>query len=135
MNELVVDSSVMVCALAKKTATAAVLRARLAATRCHAPHLVDAEVGQVLRRLARCGELDADEALTALRMLKHAVEERYPQAGAIAELSWSMRENLSYYDGLYVGLAAVLRIPLLTLDAGLAGAPSLPCEIELIVDE
>jgi predicted nucleic acid-binding protein len=135
VNDLVVDASALVCALVGSTATAANLRERLGTTYCHAPHVVDAEVGQTLRRKAQCGELDADKALTALRMLKHTVDDRYPQAGSIAELAWSMRENLSYYDGLYVGLAAVLRVPLLTLDARLAGAPNLPCEVEVMVDE
>lgn len=134
MNDLVIDASVLVCALTGTTATAAQLRDRLATTRCHAPHLVDAEVGQALRRQTRCGELDEAKAVTALRMLKHAVEERYPQAVGLAELAWSMRENVSYYDGLYAGLAAILRLPLLTMDARLARAPNLPCEVELVTD-
>jgi predicted nucleic acid-binding protein len=134
VNDAVVDASVLVCALAENSARAASVRERLAVTECHAPHLVDAEVGQALRRMTRSGKLDADQAVTALRALKDAVEERYPQAIALAELSWSMRDNLTYYDGLYVGLAAILRIPLLTLDARLAKAPNLPCEVELVAD-
>lgn len=134
MNDLVVDASALVKALSETTAGAAELRDRLAMSHCHAPHLVDAEVGQVLRRKERRGELEADAALGALRLCRLAVAERYPLNTALAELAWSMRDNVTYYDGLYVGLAAILRVPLLTLDARLAKAPSLPCEVELVAD-
>lgn len=132
MADLVVDASVVVCALAETTDEAKALRDRLAKTSCHAPHVVDAEVGHALRRLERLGQVEPDAALTALRMLRHVVTSRYPQGGALAELAWSMRENVSYYDALYVSLAAILRIPLLTMDTRLAGAPGLACEVELV---
>lgn len=134
VNATVVDASVLVSAVSETTPVATELRRRLAATYCHAPHLLDAEVGQALRRKERCGELDADTALAALRQCRRTVYKRYPLGTALAELAWSMRENVSYYDGLYVGLAAILRLPLLTLDARLAAAPNLPCEVELVAD-
>jgi predicted nucleic acid-binding protein len=134
MNDLVTDASALVCALTGTTDKAAIMRGRMARTQCHAPHVVDAEVGHVMRRQERSGQLGPDQALNALRTLRLLVQHRYPQDGAIAELAWSMREDLSYYDALYVALAAVLRIPLLTLDARLAKAPGLPCEVELVVD-
>ena len=49
---LVVDASAMIVALLGRSGQAAALRRRLAAEVCHAPHLIDAEVGNVLR-LAR----------------------------------------------------------------------------------
>jgi predicted nucleic acid-binding protein len=36
------------------------------------------------------------------------------------------------YDGLYVALAEVADVGLLTADSGLATAPGLQCEIELL---
>jgi predicted nucleic acid-binding protein len=134
MDDLVTDASTWVCALTGTTTIAADLRTRLVSSRCHAPHVVDAEVGHVLRRRERCGALEPDTALTALRLLRTAVDERYPHAGPIAELAWTQRKNLSYYDALYVALSSALRIPLLTLDARLANAPNLPCEVELLID-
>ncbi len=45
---------------------------------------------------------------------------------------WALRDNVTYYDALYVALAARLGYPLLTADARLARAPGLPCAVELI---
>jgi predicted nucleic acid-binding protein len=52
--------------------------------------------------------------------------------GPLAPTGWSLRHDFSYYDALYVALAARLRAPLLTADERLANAPGLPCEVELI---
>ena len=43
-----------------------------------------------------------------------------------------LRDNVTYYDALYVALAARLGYPLLTADARLARAPGLPCAVELV---
>ena len=43
-----------------------------------------------------------------------------------------LRDNSTFYDALYVALADVLSAPLLTADHRLAGAPGLPCAIELV---
>jgi predicted nucleic acid-binding protein len=134
-DEVVTDASTLVCALTRHTETADGLRRRLAAAHCHAPHVVDAEVGHAFRRKERRGELDSDEARIALRKLPGLVDDRYPHTGLIAELAWLQRDNLTYYDALYVAVAAALRVPLLTLDARLAKAPNLPCEVELLVDD
>jgi predicted nucleic acid-binding protein len=135
MNDLVIDASSAVCALTGTTVTAAVLRERLASSRCHAPHLIDAEVGHALRRKLLNGQLSSDTAMVALRLLRNTVHTRYPHVGAVAELAWLMRENLTYYDALYVAVAAALRVPLLTLDSRLAGTPGLPCEVEVLIDQ
>jgi predicted nucleic acid-binding protein len=50
---VVVDASALVTALVGRSAGARALRRRLAAEVCHAPHLIDAEVGNVLRRRVR----------------------------------------------------------------------------------
>ena len=50
----------------------------------------------------------------------------------MAEVAWTLRNNVTYYDALYVALAARLGYPLLTADARLARAPGLPCAVELI---
>ena len=46
--------------------------------------------------------------------------------------AWALRDNVTYYDALYVALAARLGYPLLTADARLARAPGLPCAVELV---
>lgn len=37
-----------------------------------------------------------------------------------------------FYDALYVALAVLLDLPLVTGDVRLSGAPGLPCPIELV---
>jgi predicted nucleic acid-binding protein len=132
VNDLVTDASTLVCALTGSTETSAGLVERLAGSRCHAPHVVDAEVGHALRRKERQGAIDPEGALEALRQLGRAVDKRYPHTGAIAELAWQQRDRLSFYDSLYVSLATMLGVPLLTMDARLARCHDLPCEVELI---
>lgn len=132
MSACVVDASALIHAVADKTREAAALRARLTRTRVHAPHLIDAEVGNALRRYERQRLLDANEATLALRAGRALVDERCPQAGPIGDAAWAMRHNLSFYDALYVALAAALELPLLTADARLRSAPALPCQLELV---
>lgn len=131
MTEVVLDASVAVTALAGGSAEARALRSRLDGTVCHAPHLVDAEVGSVLRRRTASGDLTRSLAEAALRGVSALIDERYPH-GPLSAAAWGLRNNVSYYDALYVALAARLGVPLLTADARLARAPGLPCDVEVI---
>jgi predicted nucleic acid-binding protein len=132
-DEVVTDASALVHALLRPTKAAEDLAERLGVAHCHAPHVVDAEVGHAFRRRERRGELASDEAQLLLRELEGLIDDRYPHTGLITELAWLQRDNLTYYDALYVSLAAMLKVPLLTLDARLAKAPNLPCEVELLI--
>jgi len=128
----VLDASAMILALGGKTDAASALRTRLVGVRKHAPHLIDAEVGNVLRRHEREGRLSAEEALLAFRAARALVDHRHPHGGPLGELAWTWRHNLSFYDALYVGLAVLLDLPLLTGDVRLSRAPALSCTIELV---
>jgi predicted nucleic acid-binding protein len=132
VTDCVLDASALVLALIGRTDPAAVLRARLPGLRRHAPHLIDAEAGNVLRRHRRAALITDDEAHTALRAGQLLVELRYPHTGPLAELAWTLRDRLSFYDALYVALAATLRAPLLTCDTRLARAADLPCAVETV---
>ncbi|MBA2695395.1 MAG: type II toxin-antitoxin system VapC family toxin [Actinobacteria bacterium] len=132
MSECVLDASSLLLALSGKTTEAVLLRKQLAGARTHAPHLIDAEVGNVLRRHERQGLLSPEEALLALRAAPAVVDHRYPHGAPLSEMAWSLRHNLSFYDGLYVALAALLDLPLLTADGRLGRAPGLPCTVELV---
>jgi predicted nucleic acid-binding protein len=96
-----------------------------------APHLVDAEVGQALRGVVRAGELTAKAAAAALTDLMEMRLQRVSHH-LLAGRAWELRENVSFYDALYVALAEQLEAPLVTLDAKLAKAPGLRAEIELV---
>jgi predicted nucleic acid-binding protein len=132
VTDYVVDASALVLALAGRTDDAVRLRARLPGMRWHAPHLIDAEVGNVLRRHEQAGLLGGAEAGAALRAAGTLVDHRYPHSGALGERAWALRDNLSFYDALYVALAATLDLPLLTADARLSKAPRLPCRVEVV---
>jgi len=132
VTERVIDASVLAYALTGKAPEADSLRALLRRTDCHAPHLIDAELGNVLRRRVRAGDVRTNQARTALRAARDVIDFRYPHVGALADLAWSWRDNLSFYDALYVALAVRLDLPLVTGDGRLSRVPALPCSIELI---
>ena len=132
MSEYVIDATAAVSALARKDADGIAMHKRIIEATCHAPHLLDAEVGHVLRRGERAGEISEQTARTALRALPEMIEYRYPHTGRLAEHAWDLRHTITFYDGLYVALAAVLEVPLLTGDVRLSKAPGLSCAIMLI---
>lgn len=131
-DDYVLDASALVLALVGKSAEADHLRKRLPRMRRHAPHLIDAEAGNVLRRHEQSGRISADEARSALRAGHALIEHRYPHLGPLAEIAWEHRGNLSFYDALYVALAVRLGVPLLTADAKLGRVPGLGCEVEVV---
>jgi len=86
-----------------------------------APHLIDAEVGQALRREVASGRLGGDAAGEALLDLGRMPLRRIDHVGLLHR-AWELRHNVSFYDSLYVALAELLEAPLLTLDRRLARA-------------
>ncbi len=96
-----------------------------------APHLIDAEVGNSLRRLVATGRVEDQRAATALRNLERFPLRRVVHAGLL-DRTWRLRHNFSFYDGLYVSLAEQLRTPLLTLDARLAKAAAAATGIDVV---
>jgi predicted nucleic acid-binding protein len=96
-----------------------------------APHLIDAEVGHSLRRRAAAHGLPDDHAAAALRELVALRLRRVVHTGLV-ERAWSLRHNLSFYDGLYVALAEQLGVPLLTLDVRLAKAVPAVARVEVL---
>lgn len=93
-----------------------------------APELIDAEVGQVLRRIVARGELTAAAGRSALDDLVGLPLVRAPHAGLMRR-AWALRENVSFYDALYVALAEAVGEPLVTLDRRLAGASGVAADV------
>ncbi|MGH3882079.1 MAG: type II toxin-antitoxin system VapC family toxin [Pseudonocardiaceae bacterium] len=50
----------------------------------------------------------------------------------LARRAWDLRHAITFYDGLYVALAAQLDLPLLTADIRLSKVPGLSCRVMLI---
>ena len=126
---LVVDASALVLAVVADTPAGSRVRDRLRRSRVHAPHLVDAEVGHVLRRQVLRGELGAEQAGDCRRFAEAIVEERHDHTGPLAAWAWANRDRLSFYDALFAGLAALLECPLLTVDLRLRRGASPDVEI------
>jgi predicted nucleic acid-binding protein len=129
---IVVDASALLEALLRTPAAEAV-EARLFDPRrtLHAPHLLDVEVAQVLRRYAAAGEIDQERGRAALADLADFPLRRYPHTFLLARV-WELRNNLTAYDAVYVALAEALGAPLLTCDRRLAGAAGHRARIELV---
>jgi predicted nucleic acid-binding protein len=101
-----------------------------AAESLHAPHLLDVEVAQILRRFVRHGELAADRARQALEDLASLPVERYSHEIVLCR-AWELRENLTAYDAVYVALAEVLGATLLTRDTRISRAPGHAARVEV----
>lgn len=80
-----------------------------------APHLIDAEVGQVLRRYTINGDLSHGEATSRISDFLDLPIERYPHIRLLPR-AFEFRSNLTVYDGLYLALAEALDCRLLTGD-------------------
>ena len=96
----------------------------------HAPHLLDIEVAQVMRRLRRDRAISAQRAGEAMQDLLDARIARYPHTLVLPRV-WQLRYNLSAYDAAYVALAETLNAQLITRDSRLASTPGHSATIEL----
>lgn len=87
----------------------------------HAPHLLDVEVTQVLRRYVRDKAITARRGQEALEDLADMPLSRYPHDLLIPRI-WELRATLTAYDAAYVALAELLDARLLTCDGKIASA-------------
>jgi len=97
----------------------------------HSPHLVDVEVTQGLRRLARVREVSPDRAAEAIADLADLDLHRHPHLDLLSR-AWKLRENVTAYDAMYVALAEALDAPIVTCDTPLAKAPGHRAHIDVI---
>ena len=97
----------------------------------HAPHLVDVEITQGLRRLVRTGEVSAGRADEAIADLTDLDLHRHAHLDLLGR-AWKLRDNISAYDAMYVALAEAIEAPMVTCDGPLAKAPGHRARIEVI---
>lgn len=105
------------------------IRHRLRGERLVAPELIDVEVGSVLRRQNRSGQI-ADRCATQRLMIWPRLR-RAAHIGLLGRC-WELRQNLTFYNAAYVALAESLQITLFTGDRGLGRATGPLCRIETI---
>ncbi|MHB8656066.1 MAG: type II toxin-antitoxin system VapC family toxin [Terriglobia bacterium] len=119
---IVVDASAVLEVLLQTPAASRVSQRMFApGESLHAPHLLDVEIAQVLRRYARSGTITADRGAEALADLADLPLNRYPHFILLPRI-WQLRHNLTAYDAAYLALAEALDAPLLTRDRALASA-------------
>ena len=97
----------------------------------HAPHLLDVEVAQVLRRYVRDRTITPQRGQEALEDLGDLPLNRYPHDFLIPRV-WELRATLTAYDAIYVALAELLDAPLLTCDGRIASAPGHHANVDVI---
>ena len=129
---IVVDASAVLEALLRTPAAASVERRLFEPSQTlHAPHLLDVEVAQVVRRYAGNGDIDAERGRMALADLADFPVHRYPHDFLLQRV-WDLWNNFTAYDAMYVALAEALDAPLLTRDKRLAASPGHHARIDLI---
>jgi predicted nucleic acid-binding protein len=117
---IVVDASAVLEMILNRPAAPALRRRLLhSGELLHAPHLIDVEVLQVIRRYLLAGNLDEQRATEAMRDHLDLPIERYPHDVLFSRI-WQLRTNLTAYDAAYVALAEALDATLLTADVRLA---------------
>ncbi|MFZ0889498.1 MAG: type II toxin-antitoxin system VapC family toxin [Candidatus Binataceae bacterium] len=129
---IVLDASAAI-ELLLRTSTGSRVEARVFApgVSLHAPHLIDVEVAQVLRRYVAAGAIAPSRGNDALQDLRDISLIRYPH-DVLLERIWQLRGNLTAYDAAYVALAEALDAPLLTCDRKLKSPASHRARVEVI---
>ena len=121
MTSFVIDS----CAVAEvlmKTQLGNVVSRTIRNCRLFAPELMDAEVLATLRRAVNRKTMTERDALIAVDLLSEWPITRLSHA-PFNMMVWGDRHNVSPYDALYLAVARVLELPLITIDARLSRAP------------
>jgi len=96
-----------------------------------APHLLDIEVAQVLRRYVAARHITRTRGEEAMQDLLDLPLTRYPHDLLLWRI-WDLRHALTAYDAAYVALAEVLGAPLITCDRKMASASGHSAVIEVI---
>ena len=96
----------------------------------HAPHLLTAEVAQVIRRFESRQRIDADRGAAAITDTTDLDITYYDHVPLLPRV-WTLRRNATAYDALYLSLAEALDAPLLTGDSALQAVPGHGALIEV----
>ncbi len=97
----------------------------------HAPHLLELEALQAIRRLTLAGEISVGRAEAALIALLDLRLIRHEHTAFIGRM-WELRTSMTAYDAAYIALAEGLPAVLLTCDRKLARAHGHRAHIELL---
>ncbi len=84
-----------------------------------APHLLDVEIAQVLRRYVRSAAITPERGAEALQDLADLPLQRYPHFVLLPRI-WELLNTLTAYDAAYLALAEALDATLVTRDRALS---------------
>ena len=96
----------------------------------HAPHLLDLEFAQAVRKLVRENTISVGRGQQVLGNLLRLRIVRYPHSMLLSRV-WQLRNNLTAYDAAYVALAEELGASLITCDAKLHHAHGHRANVEV----
>lgn len=96
-----------------------------------APHLLDVEVAQVLRRFVREKTITPQRGQEALDDFGDLPLNRYPHDFLIPRV-WELRATLTAHDAVYLALAELLDAHLLTCDRWIASSSGHRATIETV---
>jgi predicted nucleic acid-binding protein len=129
---IVVDASIAAEILLGRPGDAAALERLFGTTEdMHAPQLFSVEVANVIRGAWLDRDI-SDEAgqmaISFLRAFPISLHSHEP----LLDRAWALRQNVTAYDGMYVALAELLDVPLITRDRRLARSSGHTARIEFI---
>ncbi len=124
---IIIDASAMVAALVDAGPDGEWAEKFLAVDDLAAPHLMPAEVTNILRRTSISGLITSDVASLAIADLA-GLRIEFFAFDPFAQRIWELRENVTAYDAWYVALAETLAAPLATLDDRLSRAAGPRCK-------
>ncbi len=119
---IVVDASIIVHLIADATVDSNIVEIVRRAEKLVAPHLIDLEVLNALRKKLQQNRYSRERLELAFEDFNSIPIERL-STNYLNSRIWELCNNLTPYDASYVALAESLNIPLLSRDAKMAGAP------------
>jgi predicted nucleic acid-binding protein len=129
---IVLDASAAVDLLVEPAAHTGALRARLReASIVYAPHLMDAEVTDAVRRKVLQGRIDQLLARRSIRRLG-AMRLKLPPHRPLLGRAFALRDQLSAYDAIYAAMAEATGATLLTRDTKLARTTGHRARVEVV---
>ena len=128
---LVVDASALYEVVADAPGADAVRRRFADDEDQAAPHAIDVEVLNIIRREHLAAQLDGIKAHGAIEELRVWGGERFDHRLLLGR-AWELRDNVRGWDAFYVALAEALDATLITMDGRLSRATGPRCRIELI---
>ena len=117
MSGYVVDASVVIKWFIPEIHSEVALQARRSRDRLHVPDFITLELGSVIAKKIRRGELTQEDGRTILKELRHLPLQRHADARlfpAAYELALDTQQSL--YDCLYLALAEAVDGRMITAD-------------------